>query len=107
MSDDNISIKIKMSSNNSTFEITISKSSTINELKEMCKTSSGINPPEQNLVYRGRILVDDKLVSDYNIATDHTIILVKKHVEAKGKQIFFYFFNFLNLFLFNFIEIFE
>jgi hypothetical protein len=91
MSDDNITIKIKMSSNNSTFEITISKSSTINELKESCKTSSGINPPEQNLVYRGRILVDDKLISDYNIANDHTIILVKKHVEAKG-EIYFLFF---------------
>ena len=26
-----------------------------------------------------------KLISDYNIANDHTIILVKKHVEPKGK----------------------
>ena len=86
MSEENITIKIKMSMNNTTFEVTIAKSATINELKESCKTSSGINPPEQNLVYRGRILVDEKLISDYNIANEHTIILVKKHTEPKGKS---------------------
>jgi hypothetical protein len=91
MSDENITIKIKMSMNNTTFELTIAKSATINELKESCKTESGINPPEQNLVYRGRILVDEKLVSDYNIASDHTIILVKKHVESKGNLLIYYF----------------
>lgn len=86
MSDENITIKIKMSMNNTTFEVSMAKSATINELKESCKAQSGINPPEQNLVYRGRILVDEKLISDYNIGNDHTIILVKKHVEPKSKN---------------------
>lgn len=32
----------------------------------------------QNLIYKGRILSDEKTLNDYNIQNDHTIILVKK-----------------------------
>lgn len=87
MSDDTITLKIKMSMNNTLFDINISKSATVKELKEACSAAekSNIAPPEQNLVYKGRILADEKLLSDYNIANDHTIILVKKYVETKCK----------------------
>jgi uncharacterized ubiquitin-like protein YukD len=88
MSEENITLKIKMSMNNSTFEVTLPKTATVLELKESCKGSSSINPPEQNLVYRGRILADEKLLSDYNIANDHTIILVKKYTESKSNNLF-------------------
>lgn len=88
MSDDTITLKIKMSMNNTLFEISISKSATVKELKEGCSAAdkSNISPAEQNLVYKGRILSDEKLLSDYNIANDHTIILVKKYVETKCKK---------------------
>ena len=33
------------------------------------------------MVYKGRILADEKLISDYNVANDHTIILVKTIVN--------------------------
>ncbi len=84
MSDNKITIKIKMSSNNSTFEISISKLATIKDLKEICKSSCEINPLEQTLVYRGKILLDEKLISDYNMGNEHTVILVKKNIESKG-----------------------
>lgn len=87
MSDDTITLKIKMSTNNTLFDISISKSATVKELKNSCSAAdkSNISPPEQNLVYKGRILADEKLLSDYNISNDHTIILVKKYIEAKCK----------------------
>lgn len=87
MSDDTITLKIKMSTNNTLFEVSISKSATVKELKNACSADdkSKISPPEQNLVYKGRILADEKLLNDYNIANDHTIILVKKYSEAKSK----------------------
>lgn len=86
MSDDQINLKIKMSMNNTLFEVKISKSSTVKELKASCEPSSNIKPEEQNLVYKGRILADEKLLSDYNIANDHTIILVKKYSENKSNN---------------------
>ena len=39
---------------------------------------TSIPPQSQNLVYKGRILANEKLVSDYKIENDQTIILVKK-----------------------------
>ncbi len=87
MSEDTITLKIKMSTNNTQFEVSISKSSTVKELKNACSDAdkSNITPLEQNLVYKGRILADEKLLSDYNIGNDHTIILVKKYTtEAKS-----------------------
>lgn len=85
MSDDTITLKIKMSMNNTLFDVSISKSATVKELKDACSAAdkSNISAPEQNLVYKGRILADEKLLSDYNIANEHTIILVKKYVENK------------------------
>jgi uncharacterized ubiquitin-like protein YukD len=71
---------------NATFEVSLPKSATISELKENCTTPSSINHLEQNLVYRGRILVNEKILSDYNIANEHTIILVKKYTESKCKS---------------------
>jgi uncharacterized ubiquitin-like protein YukD len=94
MSDETINLKIKMSTNNTLFEVSISKSAPVKELKEACSAAdkSNISPPEQNLVYKGRILADEKLLSDYNIANDHTIILVKKYSETKcNKNILFYY----------------
>lgn len=87
MSDDTITLKIKMSTNNTLFDVIISKSATVKELKSSCSEAdkSNISSLEQNLVYKGRILADEKLLSDYNIANDHTIILVKKYSEAKSK----------------------
>jgi len=90
MSDDTITLKIKMSMNNTLFEINISKTATVKELKNACSASdkSNISSTVQNLVYKGRILADEKLLSDYNISNDHTIILVKKYSETKCNKHF-------------------
>ena len=78
MADDQINIKIKQTNNNQTFDVSIFKENTVLELKKACADKSGLSESQQNLVYKGRILSDEKLVGDYNIAEGHTIIMVKK-----------------------------
>ena len=81
--EDEIQVKIKMTSNAKVYKIKISKSDTIQALKEKCEKETEIPPQSQNLVYKGRILSNEKLVSDYKIENDHTIILVKKHTPSQ------------------------
>jgi hypothetical protein len=81
-----IQVKIKMTSNAQVYTVKIEKSDTILQLKEKLRDITQIEPTSQNLVYKGRILANEKLVSDYNIENDHTIILVKKHTAPPKPQ---------------------
>ena len=74
-----IKIKIKMSSNEKLFIIPIYKSDTILKLKEKCEKETNIPVFQQNLIYEGRILLNEKLIKDYNLDNEQTIILVKEH----------------------------
>ena len=85
MSEDSINIKIKQTNNNQTFDVSIQKFNTILELKIACAEKCGLSENQQNLVYKGRILCDEKLVSDYSIGDGHTVILVKK-VSQEDKE---------------------
>ena len=83
---DEIRIKIKMTSNSHVYTIKVLKSDTIQTLKEKCEKETSIPPQSQNLVYKGCIFSNEKLVSDYKIENDHTIILVKKHTASQPPQ---------------------
>ena len=78
---DQIEINIKLASNNKIYNLPIRKSDTILKLKEYCKIISNIPEDQQNLLYKGKILLDEKLINYYNIENDHNIILVKKEVQ--------------------------
>lgn len=81
-----LKIKVKQTSSNQTFEITISSDNTIEDLKKKLEEPSKLSPVAQNLIYKGRILANEKLLSDYNIQNDHVIILVKKYVDEKKEE---------------------
>ena len=72
-----------MTSNAQVYTVKVLKSDTIQTLKEKCQKVTEVPPESQNLVYKGRILSNEKLVSDYKIENDHTIILVKKHSPSQ------------------------
>ena len=74
-----IKIKIKMRSNQKVYIIPIYKSNTIFKLKEKCEKETNIPVFQQNLIYKGRKLLNEKLIKDYNLDNEHTIILVKEH----------------------------
>ena len=80
--EDEIQVKIKMTSNAQVYTVKVLKSDTVQTLKEKCQKESSIPPESQNLVYKGRILSNEKLISDYKIENDHTIILVKRHAPS-------------------------
>lgn len=81
-----INIKIKQTSTNTTLDITISKESTVLELKKIIEEKTQIVPDLQNLVYKGRILSNNSTLSEYKLDNDHCIILVKKHVEKTEEK---------------------
>jgi uncharacterized ubiquitin-like protein YukD len=71
-----ITIKIKLTNNNLTFDVVILSTAPVTDLKKACVEQSTFPIEEQNMVYKGRILGDEKLISDYGVQHDHTIILV-------------------------------
>ena len=73
-----IEVNIKLQENNKIYNIPIRKSDTILKLKEYCKIISNIPQDQQNLLYKGKILLDEKLIKDYNLENNHDIILIKK-----------------------------
>jgi len=75
---DQIEVNIKLASNSKIYNLPIRKSDSILRLKEYCKVISNIPQDQQNLLYKGKILFDKKLISDYNIENNDDIILVKK-----------------------------
>ena len=61
-----IQIKIKMTSNAQVYTVKVAKNDTILKLKEECEKETKIPPKSQNLVYKGRILANEKLISNTN-----------------------------------------
>lgn len=59
-----------------TITVTVSPSDTIANLKEKIKTSEGISPEEQRLIFHGKQLEDNNTINDYGIMADSTINLV-------------------------------
>ena len=75
---DEIEVTIKLAENNEIYYLPIRKSDTIHQLKEYCKIISQIPQDQQKLLYKGEVLLNEKLISDYNIEHNHNIILEKK-----------------------------
>jgi len=73
-----ITIKIKKTNNSSVFEMKIVKSASVLELKEKIHEKIGVDSNRQSLVYKGKILIDEKTLADYQVENDHTLILVEK-----------------------------
>ena len=49
---------------------------TVYALKTIVADMEGVQPDEQRLIYGSKQLEDDRLLSDYNIAAEHTVTLV-------------------------------
>ena len=75
---DQIEVNIKLSEDNKIYTLPIGKSDAILKLKEYCKIISNIPQDQQNLIFKGKILLDEKLIKDFNIENNDDIILVKK-----------------------------
>ena len=75
---DQIEVTIKIETKNLINYMIIGRSDKIEKLKEFCEKISDIPSTRQILIYKGKILSNDKLISDYNIDNGQTIILKKR-----------------------------
>ena len=75
---DQIEVIIKIQTKNLKNYMLIGKSDKIEKLKELCEKISDVPPDKQILIYKGKILSNDKLISDYNINDGDNIILKTK-----------------------------
>ena len=75
---DQIEVYIKLKPNDKIYSLPIRKSETILKLKEYCKIISKIPQDQQDLLYKGQILLNEKFINDYNIENNDNILLVKK-----------------------------
>lgn len=73
---DSITINIK-SSGDSKYEVTVSTTSTILELKNEIATKADVPADRQRLIYSGKVLKDNETVATYKIQSGHTVHLVK------------------------------
>ena len=76
-----IEANIKIATNKQIYSLPIRKSETILKLKEYCQIISNIPQAQQNLLYKGKILSNVKLIKDYEIENNHEIILVKTEAQ--------------------------
>ena len=76
-----IEVNIKIAANNQIYSLPIRKTETILKLKEYCQIISNIPPAQQNLLYKGKMLSNEKLIKDYDIKNNHEIILVKEEEQ--------------------------
>ena len=76
-----IEVNIKIATNNQIYSLPIRKSETILKLKEYWQIISNIPQAQQNLLYKGKILSNVKLIKDYEIENNHEIILVKTEAQ--------------------------
>lgn len=81
-----ITIKVKQTATNTVVEVQTSLESSVLEFKLKIQELTEIEPELQNLIYKGKILVDEKTLNDYSIQDNFTVILVKK-VKAGDKSI--------------------
>jgi len=91
---DQIEVIIKLQTKSLMNYMLIGRSDKIEKLKQLCEKISDVPPEQQILIYKGNILSNDKIISDYNIDNGAKIILNKK--EEPLQENFSLFQNFDN-----------
>ena len=83
---DLIEVTIKLQTKNLMNYMLIGRSDKVEKLKERCEKLSDIPLDQQNLIYKGQRLLNDKLISYYNIDNGDNIILKKKEEPSPVKM---------------------
>lgn len=85
MAAENIRIVVK-TVNNDLYNLAVEGSTTVIDLKERIREATSVEVNRQRLIYRGRVLLDEILVRDYNIEDGHTVHMVARPVNFQELQ---------------------
>lgn len=77
---DMLELKVKTLDSN-TYTFCVPRSVSVASLKELIAAQVGVPGGSQRLIYRGKVLKDDYLLSAYNVEDGHTLHLVARHVQ--------------------------
>ncbi len=58
------------------FPVEVEQNYTVVQLKELIQSTEGIPPDQQRLIFAGKQLEDERLLSDYNIKEKDKIIMI-------------------------------
>lgn len=64
--------------NNESFSYSLPSTTIVSDLKRMLRDSTAIDIPRQRLIFRGRVLQDDLLLTDYSIACGNVLHMVAR-----------------------------
>ncbi len=83
--EDTINVVIK-TINNDVYNIPVTNSTPIHQLKDAIRESTTIEIDRQRLIYRGKVLTDESFVRDYNIEDGHTVHMVARPANYREIQ---------------------
>ncbi|XVF18140.1 hypothetical protein REPUB_Repub10bG0186600 [Reevesia pubescens] len=78
---DGVTLNIRCS-NGSKFSVQINLDSTVDSFKSLLARHCDIPADQQRLIYKGRILKDDRTLHNYGLEADHTVHLVRGFAPA-------------------------
>lgn len=85
MAAENMRIVVK-TVNNDLYNLAVEGSTTVFDLKERIREATSVEVNRQRLIYRGRVLLDESLVREYNIEDGHTVHMVARPVNFQQLQ---------------------
>ncbi|KAF9175928.1 hypothetical protein BGX20_007499 [Mortierella sp. AD010] len=84
-SDSPITLNVK-TIESQTHSVSISVNETVSQLKERLAELLEVPCPRQRLISRGRVMVDDKQLTEYSLEDGHTIHLVTRPADAPSNR---------------------
>jgi Ubiquitin family len=73
--------------NNESFSYSLPSTTIVSDLKRMLRDSTAIDIPRQRLIFRGRVLQDDLLLTDYSIACGNVLHMVARPaVDSESEE---------------------
>ncbi|XP_006657729.1 ubiquitin-like domain-containing protein CIP73 isoform X1 [Oryza brachyantha] len=67
-------------------KLSVQKNASVLALKEKIVEAAGIPVDQQRLIFRGRVLKDDHLLSEYHLEDGYTLHLVARRAAAEGQH---------------------
>jgi hypothetical protein len=72
--------------NNDVYNINATHSTSVFDVKHMIRETTSIDVERQRLIYRGKVMVDESSIRDYNIESGHTIHMVARPANFREMQ---------------------